>query len=104
MKSVNQSILNNRGQAGGNLVMILSAVNIVITLAMVAVLFISFQREKSRQTAEDIALRASEGDGKDKGHGEGKEGEHTETKKKILKWLKLTSLWMKSQYLLNQEK
>jgi flagellar FliL protein len=67
--------LDNLGQAGGNLVLILSAVNVVITLALFAVLFISFQREKSRQTAEDIALRASESEIK------GKEGEKKEEKK-----------------------
>ena len=83
MKSVNQSIIDNRGQAGGNLVMILCAVNIVITLAMVAVLFISFQREKLHQTAEDIALRASDGEGKEKGHGEGKEGDRKEERKSV---------------------
>jgi flagellar FliL protein len=89
MKSVNQSLLNNRGQAKGNLVMILSSANIVVTLGIVAVLFISFQQDKSRQTAEDIALRASDGDskekehgdGKEKGHGEGKEGEKKDQKK-----------------------
>ena len=85
MKSVDQSLLDNRGQAGGNLVMILSAVNIIITLAMVSVLFISFQRDRSRQTAEDIALRASDAEGNEKGHGEGHgeghEGEKKEEKK-----------------------
>jgi flagellar FliL protein len=61
--------------------MILSAVNIVITLAMVAVLFISFQREKSRQTAEDIALRANDSEAKKKGEGDGHGGEKHEDKK-----------------------
>ncbi|MEO5971715.1 MAG: flagellar basal body-associated FliL family protein [Bdellovibrionia bacterium] len=81
MKSVKAVILNNRGQAGGNLVTILSVVNILITIGMVAILFISFAREKTRQTAEDIVLRASEGEVKEKGQGEGKEGEKKDEKK-----------------------
>lgn len=66
------------GGAGGNkLTLILTGVNLLATLAMVAILFISFQKEKKKPSVEDIAANASsksEG-GKDEKGKEGKEGE-----------------------------
>jgi len=66
------------GGGGSKLVLVLSAVNILVTLAMVGILFVSFQRDKKAASVNDISADASnEGEGK-KGEGEkgeGKEGE-----------------------------
>ncbi|MFZ9595692.1 MAG: flagellar basal body-associated FliL family protein [Bdellovibrionia bacterium] len=76
MRSFKNQLLNTRGQAGGGLVMILTAVNLLVTLGIVGVLYLSFQKDKNRQEAEDIALRASEEDSKEKGEGHGGGGGH----------------------------
>ena len=75
------------GGGGNKIVLILSGVNIVATLAMVAILFISFQREKKKPSVEDIASHApaSESTGEkggEKGEGKaaGKEGEGSRKK------------------------
>lgn len=71
--------------SGGNskLVMILTVVNLVATLGMVAVLVVSFQRDKKQPTITDISTQdASHGEGEkkegdakqgDAAHGEGKD-------------------------------
>jgi flagellar basal body-associated protein FliL len=68
---------------GSKLVLIVAGVNVVLTLAMVAILFISFQKDKKGASVADISTKeASEhgeakgGEGKEGEHGEGKEGEH----------------------------
>jgi flagellar FliL protein len=72
------------GGGGSKIVLILSLVNLVATLGMVALLFISFQKEK-HASVEDLAVKAaSEGEGekpkegekKGESKGEGKEGGH----------------------------
>lgn len=68
------------GDKGGKLVMILTLVNVVATLGMVAILFISFQRDKKTPAVEDIAVHSPDGHGEKKegeaggGHGEAKGG------------------------------
>ena len=49
----------HRGGGGSKLALILTAVNFVATLAMVAILFISFQRDKKKPSVEDIAANAA---------------------------------------------
>jgi flagellar FliL protein len=67
---------------GSKIVLIITGLNMVATLAMVAILFISFQREKKRASVEDISLKTEEPAGGEKEggeHGEAKEGgEHGE--------------------------
>ena len=68
---------------GGNkLIIIFTLVNLVVTLGMVAVLFISFQRDKKAPQITDINAHSEESVEEEKGgHGEGGhggEGEHGE--------------------------
>lgn len=69
------------GGGGSNkLVLILSGVNVVATLAMIGILFVSFQKDKGKPSVEDIAVKAA-GENKEakkegEAHGEG--GEHAE--------------------------
>ena len=63
---------------GGKLTLILTAVNMLATLGMGAVLFISFQHEKNKPQMEDI-VTAEHGGGEEApagGEGEGAKGEH----------------------------
>lgn len=64
------------GSSGGGpnkLVLILTAVNVVATLGMVGIMFMSFQKEKGKATVEDISAKAhGEAEG---GHGEAKKDE-----------------------------
>src|SRR5262249_48833413 len=68
------------GGGASKLVMILTGVNLLATLGMVGVLFISFQKERKKPAVEDIAAHAGEeakaGEGKAGEHGEAKAGEH----------------------------
>src|SRR5579872_6039186 len=61
-------------------VLALTGLNLLVTLGMVAVLFLSFQKEKKNPGVEDIVAHGetgSHGDAKEGGgHGEAKEGEH----------------------------
>jgi flagellar FliL protein len=54
---------------GSKLVLILTGVNLLATIGMVTVLFLSFQKEKKKPAVEDIAAQAGE-------HAEAKAGEH----------------------------
>ena len=68
--------------AGSKLVLILTGVNVVATLAMIGVLFLSLQKEKKITSVEDIAIKngeTSHADGKKEGDGHG--GGHGEAKK-----------------------
>lgn len=78
------------GGGGGNkLVLILTAFNLVVTIGMVAVLFISFQKDKKQPSVTDIdpnaesahAEGAKEGEGHGGGHGEAKEGKGHDARK-----------------------
>lgn len=90
------------GGGGSNKVgLIISAVNLVFTLGMVAILFLSFQKEKARPSVEDMATKAGgEGEeGKEKkegeeGHGgEGHGGEAKESsKRKTVEFGKMLTL------------
>jgi flagellar FliL protein len=70
------------GGAGGNkLTMILTAVNTVVCLAMVGLLFTSLKKDKAVQKVEDIAAEESSehgggGHGAPEGHGAAPTGEH----------------------------
>ncbi len=55
---------------GGKLVLILTAVNVLATLGMIGILFISFQKDKKQPQVEDIAVQGEAAEG----HGGG--GEH----------------------------
>jgi flagellar basal body-associated protein FliL len=85
---------------GNNLVLILSAVNVLATLVMVAILFISFQHEKKVPSVQDISAKADaggEGDKKEgKGEGgegkEGEEGKGKEAHKKSFDFGKMVTL------------
>lgn len=60
---------------GSKLVMILTIVNIVATLGIGGVLFMSFQKEKSRPGVQDIAATDEHGEKKEEGgHGEAAAG------------------------------
>ncbi len=65
---------------GGKLTLILTAVNILATLGMAAILFVSFQRERSHPAIEDLAANApapasagENGKGKEGGEAAGKQ-------------------------------
>jgi len=77
---------------GGKLQLILTAVNLLVTLAMVAVVFISFQRDKKKPGVEDISTHeeaeGAKGEGHGEGHGEGKEA----SSKKSLEFGKMIPL------------
>lgn len=67
---------------GSKLVMIVSLVNMIATLGVIAVLFLSFQKEKAKPTVEDMVTaeghggeaKKGEGHGEAKGEGHGGEG------------------------------
>jgi len=64
--------------SGGNnkLVLILIAVNVVLTLGMAGVLFVSFQKEKAKTSVEDLASDEGHGEGGGEAHGGGGGGGH----------------------------
>jgi flagellar basal body-associated protein FliL len=64
------------GGGSNKLVMILAAVNVLVTLGMAGVLFVSLQKEKAKASADDIAV--ADGGHGDGGHGEKSEGGHGE--------------------------
>lgn len=86
---------SDSGSGGGKLVMILTIVNLLATLGMVAVLFISFQKDKTKPSVEDIAAHSPEeghgeggekkegGDGHGGGHGDGHGGGKEPAKKSV---------------------
>lgn len=77
---------------GGNkLVMILSIVNLLATLGMVGILFMSFQKEKSKPNVEDIAV-GGHGEAAAGGHGEAAGGHGTDSKKHSAKFGKMITL------------
>ena len=55
--------------------LILSVVNILVTVGMLGILFVSFQKEKNKPSIDDISSHG-EGGEKEKGKEEGKGGEH----------------------------
>jgi flagellar FliL protein len=60
------------GGGPNKLVLILTAVNVVATLGMVGVLFMSFQKDKGKPSVEDIAAKPhGEADGHGDAHGDG---------------------------------
>jgi flagellar FliL protein len=69
---------------GSKLVLILTGVNLLATLGMVGVLFLSFQKERKKPSVEDIAAQTAapaagehgEAKGGEHGGGEAKGGEH----------------------------
>lgn len=69
------------GGGGGKLVMILSGVNLLATIGIIVVLFLSFKKEASKPSVEDMVTQEShepahggeEGHGEKKGHEEAKE-------------------------------
>src|SRR4051794_563994 len=60
---------------GSKLTTILSIVNLFANLGMVAVLFISFQKDKSHPSVEDIAAKSAEEKHAEAEHGGGEHGE-----------------------------
>lgn len=59
---------------GSKIALILTGVNTVVTLAMVGILFVSFQKQKSGASVGDIAAHSEGG-----GHGEASGGGHGES-------------------------
>jgi flagellar FliL protein len=87
------------GSAGGGskLTMILTGVNLLATLAMVAILFISFQKDRKKPSVDDISAKdtaeakdakGKEGEGEKGKEGKGKEGD----KKKSADYGKMVTL------------
>jgi len=80
------------GGGPGKLVLILTGVNILATLAMVGILFMSFQKEKAKPSVDDISLKSA-ADGKEaKKEGEGGEKGKPEEKKKSAEFGKMIQL------------
>src|SRR5437868_1345898 len=46
---------------GGKLTLLLSAVNLIVTVGMVAILFVSFQRDRKRPSIDDLAAGSGRG-------------------------------------------
>jgi flagellar FliL protein len=64
------------GGGGNKLVLILTAVNVLVTLGMVGILFVSFQKDKKHPSVEDIAAGEEHGEAAAGGeHGGGGHGE-----------------------------
>lgn len=85
------------GGGGSKLPLILSAVNTVAVLGMVAILFISFQKDKKKPSVEDIAPNAASKSDAAKGEGgkegeKGKEGEGKAGSKKTADYGKMVTL------------
>lgn len=84
------------GGLGNKVVLALSAVNLLATGGMLAVLVISFQRDKQHPSVEDMSVHAaneSEGEKeKEKEKGEGEGGHEKETPKKNLTFGKMVTL------------
>ena len=87
------------GSAGGGskLTMILTGVNLLATLSMVAILFISFQKDRKKPSFDDISAKdtaetkdakGKEGEGEKGKEGKGKEGD----KKKSADYGKMVTL------------
>ena len=73
------------GGGGSKVPLIISAVNLLVTLGMLAILFISFQKDKARPSVEDMAAKATpEGEG-EKGKEKGEEGHGGEGKESAKK-------------------
>lgn len=69
--------------SGNPLVLVLSLVNLLVTLGILGILFVSFQKEKHHPSVEDIAAQASNASGEGEGEkSKGKEGEGKEQDKK----------------------
>ncbi|MCM2277231.1 MAG: flagellar basal body-associated FliL family protein [Oligoflexia bacterium] len=58
MAAAEEKIERSAAGGGSKLPLILAAVNTVATLAMIGILFVSFQREKKSSSVEDIAAHA----------------------------------------------
>jgi flagellar FliL protein len=70
------------GGGGSKLVLILTGVNVLATLAMIGILFVSLQKEKKAVSVADISVKTEEhGDGKADAHGGGHGEGHGEAKK-----------------------
>ena len=65
------SVAAPSGGGGSKLVLILTAVNLIVTVAMVAILFISFQRDRKKARVDDIVANdgAAQADNAKSGEG-----------------------------------
>src|SRR5690349_9987971 len=86
-----ESASSSSGSSGGGsskIVLILTGVNVVATIAMIAILFVSFQKDKKTPAVEDIAAHsATEGheakkEGEEHGGGHGEKAEHGKAEEK----------------------
>ena len=72
------------GGGGSKLVLILTGLNIVATLGMIGILFLSLQKERKTTSIEDIAVKGSDhGDGKKEGDAHGGGHDKKEEKKHV---------------------
>jgi flagellar FliL protein len=69
------------GGGGSKLVLILTGVNVVATLAMIGILFTSLQKEKKAVSVADISVKADGEHAEAKADGHGEAGGHGEAKK-----------------------
>jgi flagellar FliL protein len=78
---------SNSGGGGSKLTLILTGVNMLATLGMIAILFISFQRDRKKPGVEDInshaetAASGKEGDKGKEGDAKGEKGKEGDKKK-----------------------
>ncbi|MBI2712038.1 MAG: flagellar basal body-associated FliL family protein [Bdellovibrio sp.] len=85
------------GGGGSKVGVIISVVNLLVTIGMVAILFMSFQKEKTKPSIEDMATKSAEGgegDKEKKGGEEGHGGESAKenSKNKIVEFGKMVTL------------
>jgi flagellar FliL protein len=88
------------GGGGSKLVLILTGVNVLATLAMIGILFVSFQKEKSKPSVDDISVKSQaegkeakkEGEGGEHGGGEHGGGGKKEEKKPSAEFGKMVTL------------
>ncbi len=80
------------GGGGSKLTLILTIVNLVVTLGMVAVLVISFKKEKTHPTIDDISTAEPHGEGDAKGGGANGEKGAAPAKKKDTNFGKMIAL------------
>ena len=72
-KSDSSSSSSAPSGGGSKIVLILTGVNVLVTLAMVGILFVSFQKDKKAPAVEDIAAHSASAEGHGGGHDGGNE-------------------------------
>lgn len=98
-KPENEKPVKKSSGGSGILVLVLNLVNLIATIGMIGILYVSFQREKSTTSVEDIAVQEtmshefeSKNDSKNDNHSDSHSATGEATKKKSLIDTKMVTL------------